>query len=302
LQAGKEVVVFVEVKARFDEEANLSWAEKLESWGAKVLYSLPEIKVHAKLAMITRLEAGEPRKYCYLSTGNFNENTALIYGDFGFFTADPRITEEVGQIFDFLQTNGSSQLKPKHLLVGQDRLRKEIWKRIDAEIAAAKSGKPAEILLKMNSLQDQRMIHRLYQASMAGVKVKIIVRGICCLVPQLPIYSENIEVISIVDRFLEHTRIYIFHNEGRPEMFLSSADWMTRNLYHRIECAFPIYDESLQQEIFQVLKMQWQDNVKARIISPTANNTYKPRAANEPPIRSQIETYNFYKKGSMYNS
>lgn len=296
LHEGKEVVVFMEVKARFDEEANISWAEKLESWGAKVLYSIPDIKVHAKLALVTRMEGKHEVDYCYLSTGNFNENTATIYGDFGFFTADNRITNEVNHVFRFLETDGKKDYSYRHLLVGQNRMRREIWKRIDAEIDNARAGKQAAITLKLNSIQDQRMIQKLYEASQAGVKIRMLVRGICCIVPQMEGFSENIEIYSIIDRFLEHTRVYMFHNGGNPSIYLSSADWMTRNLYSRIECAFPIYDPHLRNEIIDMLEMQFRDNVKSRIIEITQSNAYVERHEGEPEHRSQVELYNYYKK------
>lgn len=297
LQAGKEVTVFVELKARFDEEANLSWAEKLEEWGARVLYSMPQIKVHAKLAMITRIEGKKERNYCYLSTGNFNENTALLYTDYGFFTADKRITDEVEEIFQHLESNGKSDLDTEHLLVGQNRLRRELHKLINREIEHAREGKPAAIDIKINSVQDQKIIEKLYEASQAGVKIRMIVRGICCIIPQMQGYSENIEIISIVDRFLEHTRMYCFHNAGDTELYLSSADLMTRNLYHRIECAFPIYDKSLRDEILACFELQWRDNVKARIINAEQTNYYvQPDSDDSTRIRSQIELYERYKK------
>jgi polyphosphate kinase len=299
IEAGKKVMVFVELKARFDEEANIYWAEQLEEWGAVVKYSLPEIKVHSKLLMITKQEEGVEKEYCYLSSGNFNEQTANIYEDFGFFTADHRICEEVGQIFQYLES-GIMPPKPfEHLLVGQFRMRKNIYSMIEQEIDNARAGKPASITLKLNSIQDPRIIELLYDASIAGVKVKMIVRGICSLVPGIKGYSENIEVVSIVDRFLEHSRIYIFHNDGNEKIYLSSADWMTRNLYHRIECAFPIYDKELRQEIYEFIQIQFNDNVKTRILDADMSNRYKIDESKRP-FRSQIETYKYYK--SKYES
>jgi polyphosphate kinase len=295
IEAGKNVMVFVELKARFDEEANIFWAEQLEEWGATVKYSLPEIKVHSKLLMITRKEGEEEKEYCYLSSGNFNEQTANIYEDFGFFTADPRICDEVGRIFQYLES-GTMPPKPfEHLLVGQFRMRKNIYNMIEREIEHAHAGKYAAITLKLNSIQDPRIIELLYKASNAGVKIRLIVRGICSLVPGIKGFSENIEAISIVDRFLEHSRIYLFHNEGDEKIYLSSADFMTRNLYHRIECAFPIYDPELRQEIHDFLEMQFNDNVKARILDADRNNRYLIDESKRP-YRSQIETYKYYKR------
>lgn len=298
LQAGKEVTVFVEVKARFDEEANLSWAEKLEEWGAKVLYSLPEIKVHAKLAMVSRIEGKKERNYCYLSTGNFNENTALLYTDYGYFTSDERITSEVGYIFDYLESNGKKEQRYKHLLVGQDRLRLELFRFIDREAENARAGKPATIEIKANSVQDRRTIEKLYEAGQAGVKIRMVVRGLCCLMPQVEGLSENIEIISIVDRFLEHTRMFAFLNHGgEKQIFLSSADLMTRNLYHRIECAFPIFLPALRAQIMHEFELQWQDNQKARIIDAEQSNQYvQPTSPDAPIVRSQTDLYTYYQQ------
>lgn len=288
-QAGKEVMVFMEVKARFDEEANLYWADQLENWGVKVKYSLPELKVHSKLLLIKRGKTD----FAYLGTGNFNENTSRIYSDFGLMTADKRLTTEVAQVFDFLEFQKRPSKQLQHLLVGQFRMRRNIYKLIDKEIAAATAGKPAAIMLKLNSIQDPRMIARLYAASNAGVKIKMIVRGICSLVPNQEGYSENIEVISIVDRFLEHARIYQFHNGGKEKIYLSSADFMTRNLFYRVECAFPIYDKVLRQEIKDFIDIQWQDNVKARIIDAKQTNKYRTDEQSIPK-RSQHLLYEYY--------
>jgi polyphosphate kinase len=298
LQAGKEVTVFVEVKARFDEEANLSWAEKLEEWGAKVLYSLPEIKVHAKLAMVSRIEGKKEQNYCYLSTGNFNENTALLYTDYGYFTSDERITSEVGHIFDYLESDGKKEHKYKHLLVGQNRLRLELFRLIDQEAKNARAGKPASIEIKANSVQDRRTIEKLYDAGKAGVKIRMVVRGLCCIIPQVEGLSENIEIISIVDRFLEHTRMFAFLNHGGEKLiYLSSADLMTRNLYHRIECAFPIFMPALREQIMHEFELQWQDNQKARIIDAGQSNQYaQPASADAPIVRSQTDLYTYYQQ------
>lgn len=290
IEQGKSVMVFMEVKARFDEEANLYWAGRLESWGAKVIYSLPELKVHAKLLLILRGK----RQCAYLGTGNFNESTSQIYSDFGLMTADKRITEEVSNIFDFLEYKKRPDKPFKHLLVGQFRMRRNVYQLIDQEIKHAKAGRKALIIVKINSLQDPRMIARLYEASSAGVKIKLIIRGICSLVPNQVGYSENIEVISIVDRYLEHTRVYYFHNDGADQLYLSSADWMTRNLFYRIECAFPIYDKQLKQEIKDFLDIQLKDNVKARIIDGKLTNAYKED--NASPWRSQHRLYLYYQK------
>ena len=267
VKAGKQVSAFIEVKARFDEEANLEWGEKLEKAGVVVNYSFPGVKVHSKLALVRRQEElGEAKIYTYLSTGNFHENTAKVYSDFGLFTADTRITGEVARVFAFLETVKVPAQDFEHLLVGQFNLRSGLESMIDREIKHAKAGKKARIILKMNSLQDPQMIEKLYEASRAGVKIKAVVRGICSLVPGIKGVSENIEVVSIVDRFLEHARVFIFYNKGENNMYLSSADWMTRNLSYRVETTFPLYDEDVRQMVLYIMDLQLTDNVKARFI------------------------------------
>jgi polyphosphate kinase len=297
LSMGKEVVVFIEVKARFDEEANISWAEKLEAWGATVLYSIPKIKVHAKLALVSRRENNKTRSYAYLSTGNFNENTATLYTDYGFFTADERICKDVHTIFNFLETAKPNAPHPKgkNLLIGK-YLPAKLDKMIENEISNARAGLEAKIFIKVNSLQDQQIIQKLYTASQSGVKIKIIVRGICCLMPKVKGLSDNIEAISVIDRFLEHSRIYCFHNAGDTQVYLSSADLMTRNLHHRIEAAFPVYNPKLKAEILYFLNVQWQDNCKARVIDATLSNQYQPKTKKDTDRRSQIEMYDYYKQ------
>lgn len=290
IKAGKQVTVFIEVKARFDEEANLDWGEKLEKAGARVHYSFPGLKVHCKIALIIRKEKNKTSLYTYLSTGNFHEVTAKIYSDFGLFTHNQKITKEVARLFTYLETQKTPKSPFKYLLVGQFNLRPGLEKLIDYEIAAAKKGKKAKIILKMNSLQDRKMVSKLYKASRAGVKIKMIVRGICCLVPGIKGLSENIEVISIVDRFLEHSRIFVFHHGGEEKIYLSSADWMTRNLSHRIETIFPIYDPEIGQSILEYLDIQLNDNVKARIIDGEYSNEYR-EDDEEIAIRAQLETY-----------
>lgn len=294
VDSGKQVTVFIEVKARFDEEANLQWAEKLESWGVRVLYSFPGLKVHSKLALICRIEEGQLQNYCYLSTGNFNEDTARIYEDFGLFTADERLTSEVARLFSYLETVKKPNRPFKHLLVGQFGMRETLYKYIDYEIEQAKANKACGISIKVNSIEERTIIGKLYEASQAGVPVKIVVRGICCIQPGVKGFSENIEAISIVDRFLEHSRIYRFHHGGKDLMYLSSADWMTRNLQHRIECGFPIYDAKLRQQLSHYMEILWSDNVKARIMNAEQDNQYR-RGEEEHSFRSQIETYSYYK-------
>jgi polyphosphate kinase len=293
VMAGKSVTAFIEVKARFDEESNILWATHLEDAGIKVLYSFPGLKVHAKMLLITRREDKRLKQYAYLSTGNFNEKTAKLYSDFGFFTADNRITREVKQVFAYLQKK-KKQYTFRHLLVAPFSMRNQLNALIDREIESAKSGLEARIDLKLNSLEDSKIIEKLYQASNAGVKIRIIVRGICCLLPGVKNLSENIRIISIVDRFLEHGRVLIFHNKGREKYFLASADWMHRNLSRRIEVVFPIYDKNIRSKLRDIFELQWQDNLKARQIDDIQKNEYNKKNP-EKPKRSQIEIYEYLK-------
>lgn len=291
VESGKQVMVFVEVKARFDEEANLAWGEKLEQAGVQVNYSFPGLKVHSKLALVRRENAGEAKLYAYLGTGNFHEGTAKVYSDIGLFTTDERLTSEVARVFNFLETAKLPQTEFSHLLVGQFNLRSALVAKINRETSHAQAGRPARMILKMNSLEDVEMIHELYEASRAGVQVHLIVRGICCLVPGVEGYSENIEAISIVDRFLEHTRCFWFLNDGgEEELYLSSADFMRRNLSYRIETAFPVYDPEFREEIKQFLLLQLSDNTKARVLDAGLNNEYQ-QTGNDMSVRSQVETY-----------
>ena len=291
---GKDVSAFIEVKARFDEEANLRWGEKLEKAGVKVKYSFPGLKVHSKIAWIRRKEGNEYKTYAYLSTGNFNEDTARVYSDYGLFTADKRLTSEVKKVFDFLETGAKPKTPFKHLLVGQNNLREELTALIQHEIDQAIHDKPAGIFLKLNSLEDKEMIRLLYHASDVGVHVRLIIRGITCIIPGRKHLSDNIEAISIVDRYLEHARVFIFHNGGKEKIYLSSADMMERNLSFRIETAFPIYDEDIRDQILYLMDLQWRDNVKARMLSNQAINAYRKNNSHIS-IRSQQETYNFFK-------
>jgi len=295
VSAGKQVTVFIEVKARFDEEANLRWGEKLEKVGVNVHYSFPGVKVHSKLALVRRIEKGVPQMYTYLSTGNFHEDTAKIYSDFGLFTYDKRIVNEVARVFSFLETVKVPQQGFQHLRVGQFNLRTELEKLIAYEVEQAKAGKRAEIILKLNSLQDEEMIEHLYRASQEGVKIQLIIRGICSLVPGKKGVSENISAISIVDRFLEHARVFIFHHGGDELIYLSSADWMVRNLSYRVETAFPIYDERIRNQIKDFITIQLADNVKARIIDVDSINEYR-KDGSDLAIRSQMETYYYIKR------
>lgn len=290
---GKDVTAFVEVKARFDEELNIISAEEMQKAGVKVLYSLPGLKVHAKIALITRIEGNELKNYAYLSTGNFNEKTARLYTDYGFFTSNPDLTFEVERVFEYLEGKDPGYTF-KHLLVAQYGMRQGFITMIENEIANANKGLYAAITCKLNSLEDERIIKKLYEASKAGVKINMIVRGICCLIPGIIGMSENISVISIVDRFLEHDRVYIFNNGGNEKIYLSSADWMKRNLSRRIEVAFPVYEPILKKLIKDIIDIKFSDNVKARIIDEKQTNQFK-RNGEEILHRSQYEIYDFLK-------
>lgn len=296
VENGKNVSSFIEVKARFDEAENLRWGEKLEEANVNVNYSIPGLKVHSKLAVIVRQENGKPKIYTYLGTGNFHEGTAKLYSDIGLLTANQEIGNECLRLFHFLQSKEKPSIPFKHLAVGKFNLNEKLISLVDFEIEQAKKGLQAEMILKMNSLQDVEMINKLYKASQAGVKIKLIVRGICSLVSGIPNISDNIEVISIVDRFLEHARIFVFHAAGEQKIFCSSADWMYRNLHARIETVFPIYDDSCKSVILELLDIQLMDNVKARIIDEQASNRYKQADERGTSIQSQLETYYYIKR------
>jgi len=292
-QNGKKVLVFVELKARFDEESNIYSAQQMEQAGIKVFYSFPGLKVHSKLLLIKRKIGQREKDYAYLATGNFNEKTAKIYCDMGLFTCDTRITRELQTVFKYLSRQIESA-KFENLLVAPFNMRKQFYRLIDNEVENVKQGKKAEIILKLNSLQDTKMIYRLYDASNAGVKIKIIVRGICCLIPGIKDMSENIEVTSIVDRYLEHARIYIFHNGGNQLIYSGSADWMRRNLSRRIEVIFPILNKTLKNQINDIMQIQLNDTVKTRIIDSAQRNDYKKNKSNNT-VQAQIDTYNYLK-------
>jgi polyphosphate kinase len=292
---GKQVSAFIEVKARFDEEANIQWGEALEKAGVQVFYSIPGYKVHAKMSVVRRIEDGLPKIYTYFSTGNFHEDTAKIYSDVGIFTADTRLTDEATRIFSFLES-ATKPIKPfAHLGVGLFGLKEKLKSLIENECRIATEGRKAEMILKMNSLQDPEMIDLLYKASQKGVKITLIVRGICCLVPGIKDVSDNIEAFSIVDKYLEHSRIFIFHNEGKEDMYISSADWMVRNLHYRIETLVPVFNEPIKKIIRTTIKFQMNENVKARIIGLNNNNNYRS-TQSDLAVRSQIDTYYYLKR------
>ncbi|KQC01118.1 polyphosphate kinase 1 [Pedobacter sp. Hv1] len=290
---GKKVNCVVELKARFDEKANIFWTNRLMEEGVNVNYGLTDYKVHSKICLVKRIEKGRAVYYANLATGNFNEKTAKIYCDHSIFTAKKEITADLLKLFNAL--NKKTVAKDfKHLIVSPLDSRNKIYALINREIKFAKAKKPAYMILKVNSLADEGIVEKLYEASNAGVQIKLIVRGICCLVPGVAGFSENITVISIIDKFLEHARVFIFGNNGKEEMFLSSADLMSRNFEHRVEVGFPVLDELVKQEIRDIIEFQLQDNVKARDINRLNNNKYhKNRLTTK--IRAQVQTYNYLK-------
>ncbi|MET4080142.1 polyphosphate kinase [Pedobacter sp. UYP30] len=290
---GKSVSVLLELKARFDEQANIFWTSRLMEGGVKVNYGLTDYKVHSKICLIKRIEKEKPVYYANLATGNFNEKTAGLYCDHSLFTAKKQITKDLVKLFDTLNRKTVSK-GFKHLIVSPLEMRSKLTNFINREIRVAKAGKPAYILLKVNSLADEDIIDKLYKASNAGVKIDLIVRGICCLVPGVKDFSENITAISIIDKFLEHARIYIFGTGDTRDMFLSSADLMSRNIEHRVEVGFPILDYEVKKEIQDILDIQLADNVKARIINgPNTNRYKKNRLAKK--TRAQVEIYSYLK-------
>jgi polyphosphate kinase len=291
-QAGKMVTVFVEVGARFDEESNIYWAEKLEKAGASVLYNCPGLKVHSKLCLVARRERRELSYYTYVSTGNFNEKTARSYCDLGVFTTDASIAGDTRRVFEFLlRPDADPELET--LVVAPFTLRSRFIELVDTEIQNARAGKRASILLKINNLAGPRLISKLYEASEAGVEIRLIVRSICCLIPGVPGLSENIEVISLVDRFLEHARIYIFHNGGDERFYVASADLMTRNLRKRIEVVLPITDPGMREDLRRIVELQWGDAVKARVIDGEQSNRYRERSSDRQS--SQEEIYELFR-------
>ena len=290
-QNGKKVTVFVELKARFDEENNLATAEMMQAAGIKIIYSIPGLKVHAKVALIRRrgLNGEKIPSYAYISTGNFNEKTATLYADCGLFTCRPKIVADLYNLFRTLQ--GKEDPKFTTLLVARFNLIPELNRLIDREIALADEGKQGRIILKMNALQDPAMIDRLYEASEHGVQIDLIVRGICCLIPGQS-YSRNIRVTRIVDSFLEHARIWYFGNDGKPKVFMGSPDWMRRNLYRRIEAITPVLDPDLRNSLIEMLTIQLADNQKACRVDAKLQNIFKKRTPGTPAIRAQYTLYN----------
>lgn len=288
---GKKVTVVVELQARFDEENNIKWAKRLMQSGIKVIYSLPKLKIHAKLFLISRREGAQLKRYAHIGSGNFNAKTAQIYTDFSLLTAHSDMTNEVHQVFKFIE-NPFKPVQFQHLLVSPQNTRARLVALIDREIIHARTGKIAKIVLKLNALTDEPLIQKLYEASNAGVQIELIIRGACRLIPNQPRLSENITVISLVDRYLEHARVYYFENDGQKDVFISSADWMPRNIDNRVEVGAPIYDPALKTVILTLLKLQFQDTMKARIINKELNNKYVDRG-NRRKIRAQFAIYDY---------
>ena len=290
---GKKVNCLLELKARFDEQANIFWTTRLEEEGVTVNYGISDYKVHSKICLIKRLEKGQHVYYANLATGNFNEKTARLYADHSLFTSNPNITLELVKLFDGLQKKVFHR-GYKYLIVSPLESRIKLYALIDNEIKQAKEGKSAYMILKMNSLNDEGLIAKLYDASNAGVKIQMIIRGMCCLIPGLEGYSENITVRSIIDKYLEHARVFIFSNNGKEAMYLSSADLMTRNLDHRVEVGFPIIDDDIKQEIRDIIDIQLKDNTKAREINQFNNNRYL-RGRLKAINRAQTDIYSYLK-------
>ncbi|HHQ4799411.1 TPA: polyphosphate kinase 1 [Aeromonas veronii] len=291
---GKKVTVVVELRARFDEAANIDWANILTDAGVKVVFGVPSLKIHSKLCLITRHENGEAVRYAHIGTGNFNEKTAKIYTDFSLLTRHPDITAEVESVFEYIEYP-YRRYKFNHLLVSPINSRRQLYRLIDNELSNAKAGQPSGITLKINNLVDKDLINRLYAAGQAGVPIQMIIRGMCALRPGVPGLSDNIKVISIIDRFLEHPRVMVFHNKGNSQLYISSADWMSRNIDGRIEVGTPIYDERLKQRIMDILELQLSDTCKARVIDADQQNEYVKRG-NRRKIRSQVAIYDYLKR------
>lgn len=291
---GKKVTVQIELQARFDEASNISYAEMMQTEGIELIFGVKGLKVHSKICYIERIdELGKVKRYGIISTGNFNESSAKVYTDVTLFTAHQQILKDMVKVFEFFQINYRVH-RYKHLIVSPHYTRSKFTKLIEREILNANLGRPAYIKLKMNSLSDYKMIDKLYEASRAGVKVQLIIRGICSLIPGVEGMSENIEAISIVDAYLEHSRVYIFCNDDNPEVYISSADFMTRNLDARVEVSCPIYDEDIKKELIDTFDIGWKGNVKVRFHSEKLDNKYRLRE-NNPVFRAQQETYLYYR-------
>jgi polyphosphate kinase len=290
---GKKVNCLVELRARFDEQNNIGWSTRLEEEGVNVIYGIDGYKVHSKICLVSRTEKDKMVHYACLSTGNYNEKTAKIYADHTLLTANKKITTDLVEVFKAIN-KGQLPRGLKNLIVSPIDSRPAIYKLIDIEIKNAKAKKPAYMILKMNSLADEQLILKLYQASNAGVKIQLIIRGMCCLVPGIKGYSENIGVISIVDKYLEHARVHIYCNGGNEKIYLTSADFMSRNIESRVEVGFPVYDPRIKREIRDIIDIQLSDNTKSREINKENNNKYH-KTKSDLPVRAQIDIYNYLK-------
>ena len=290
---GKKVLVQIELQARFDEENNIRIAEMLKLAGVELIFGVKGLKVHSKICLIERRENNNKKFYGFISTGNFNESTAEVYTDYTLFTSNQGILKDVSKVFEFLKVNYKIQ-KYKHLIVSPHYTSSLLFLLIDKEIESSINGKKSEIILKLNSLTSNRFVNKLYEASNAGVKIKLIIRGICCLIPNLKNLSENIEVISIVDKYLEHPRVYVFENDGDKKVYISSADLMTRNLDNRVEVACPIYQENLKKQILDTIQISLDDNVKSRLINLNKQNEFVENKNKK--VRSQWDTYDYFYK------
>ncbi|MBC7949469.1 MAG: polyphosphate kinase 1, partial [Chitinophagaceae bacterium] len=291
---GKQVVVMLELRARFEEEANLEWKLRLEEEGVRVLVEIPNMKVHSKVCMIRKKVNDKQVLYGFVSTGNLNERTAKVYADHCLLTAHPRIMADINRIFSYLEQpkTGAHFLKNCDTIFPSPHIvRKEIYKLIDHEIKQALKNKTSGIILKMNSLSDEGMIEKLYEAARAGVPIKLIIRGIFCMYSENKKFRRPVRAMSIVDEYLEHARVWVFHNKGKEKVYISSADWMLRNLDHRVEATCPIYNEELKQELKEILNIQLQDNMKARWLNNELDNEYVRTTKRK--VRSQVETYNY---------
>ena len=298
VENGKEVAVLVELQARFDEEANIRWARALEEVGAHVVYGLVGFKTHCKACLVVRQDTDGIRRYCHLATGNYNVRTGAIYSDLGLFTSRDSFGEDLTELFNLL-TGYTRPHGFNHLLLAPTNLRDELLERIRREASRARAGRPSRIIAKMNSLVDRKLIEELYTAGQAGVQIDLIVRGICCLRPEVPGLSDNIRVISIVDRYLEHARIFFFENAGSPEYLLASADWMPRNLDRRVEIAFPVLDPALQAQVREILNIQLADTVKARRLLGDGSSV-RVRTDGRPPLRSQENLWEVSGPGGIF--
>ena len=288
---GKEVIVQIELQARFDEKANINYAKILEENGVKLIFGIESLKVHAKICVIERKNKNRIEKFGFISTGNFNESTAKVYTDLTLFTSNKDILDDLSKVFNFFNIN-YKKYRFKQIKISPFETQSFFTKMLKREIKNAKKGLPASIKIKLNSLTSYAMVEQLYKAADNGVKIKMIIRGICCLIPT---HHKNIKVISIIDRFLEHTRIFIFNNNKKNETYISSADWMTRNLDNRVEVTCPIHDSKIKKEINDIFNIYWSDNVKSRLINQKDANVYKSDIKKSNSLRSQLEIYNYYK-------